>query len=235
MNAGARLGILGGTLDPVHLGHIETGLAAREALALDRLLLLPSRVPPHRPQQPFASPFHRFAMAALAVNGMDGFEASDIELRLPGPSYTAETLDRFGRSGLRPSQLFIIIGADAFAEIESWKRYPEVLDLANFVVVSRPGFESERLAVGVPALASRVALPSGAGTRAGETTRIFLLTAQTPDISSTDIRRRLQVGEPIAGLVPDTVERHIRQHGLYVNSDPILVTHTSADHLHGED
>src|SRR5574338_1244348 len=139
MNAGARLGILGGTLDPVHLGHIETALAAREALALDRLLLLPSRFPPHKPQQPSASAFHRFAMAALAVNGMDGFEASDVELRLPGPSYTAETLDRFGRSGLRPSQIFFIIGADAFAEIESWKRYPGVLDLANFVVVSRPG------------------------------------------------------------------------------------------------
>lgn len=235
MNAGARLGILGGTLDPVHIGHIETALAAREALALDRLLLLPSRVPPHKPQQPSASPFHRFAMAALAVNGMDGFEVSDIELQLPGPSYTAETLDRFGRSGLRPSQLFFIIGADAFAEIASWRRYPEVLDLANFVVVSRPGFDGERIAVRVPALASRIAAAGDSRTIGAGRTQIFLLPAQTPDISSTDIRRRLQAGEPVAGLVPDLVERHIRQHGLYTNSSPMLVTHTAADHLHGED
>jgi nicotinate-nucleotide adenylyltransferase len=235
MNAGARLGILGGTFDPVHLGHVETALAAREALALDRVLLLPSHVPPHKPQQPAASPFHRFAMAALAVNGMDGLEASDIELRSPGPSYTAETLDRFGGSGLRPSQLFFIIGADAFAEIENWKRYPEVLDLANFVLVSRPGFDSERTALRVPALASRIAAPAAAAATEAGRTRIFLLAAETPDISSTGIRRRLQAGESVAGLVPDPVERHIRQHGLYTNSSPMLVTHTAADHLHGED
>ncbi len=95
MSLGARLGILGGTLDPVHVGHVETALAARDALALDRVLLLPSRVPPHRPLQPSASPFHRFAMAALAVNGIEGVEASDIELVAPGTSYTASTLERF--------------------------------------------------------------------------------------------------------------------------------------------
>ena len=140
MSFGARLGILGGTLDPVHAGHIETARAARDALALDRLLLLPSRVPPHRPQQPSASPFHRFAMAALAVNGVDRLEVSDDELSAPGTSYTADTLDRFRAAGFPASQIFFILGADAFAEIETWNRYPQVLDLANFVVVSRPGY-----------------------------------------------------------------------------------------------
>src|SRR3954454_3904890 len=120
MTFGARLGILGGTLDPVHVGHVETALAARDALSLDRVLLLPSRVPPHRPHQPHASIFHRFAMAALAVNGLDALEASDAELAMPGPSYTADTLDRFHAEGLAGSQIFFIIGADAFAEIETW-------------------------------------------------------------------------------------------------------------------
>src|SRR6478609_8400275 len=120
MSVAVRLGILGGTLDPVHVGHIETALAARDALSLNRILLLPSRVPPHRPQQPAASTFHRFAMTALAVNGIDGLEASDIELSAPGTSYTADTLERLHATGLAASQLFFILGVDAFAEIATW-------------------------------------------------------------------------------------------------------------------
>ena len=95
MNAAARIGILGGTLDPIHLGHLDTALAARAALSLDRVIILPSRVPPHRQRQPLASPYHRFAMTALAVNGVDGLAASDMELCAPGPSYTAHTLTRY--------------------------------------------------------------------------------------------------------------------------------------------
>ena len=101
MNLAARIGLLGGTLDPIHVGHVDTALAARQALALDRVIVLPSRVPPHRPNQPVASRYHRFAMTALAVNGVDGLSASDIELCAPGPSYTADTLARF-RDELRP-------------------------------------------------------------------------------------------------------------------------------------
>src|SRR3954470_8786284 len=95
MNAGTRVGLLGGTLDPIHVGHIDTARAAQARLALDRVIVMPSRVPPHRPQQPSASAFHRFAMTALAINGLDALQASDIELCAPGPSYTAETLERF--------------------------------------------------------------------------------------------------------------------------------------------
>src|SRR5574338_423363 len=117
MNAAARIGILGGTLDPIHQGHLDTALAARQALALDRVIILPSRVPPHRPQQPLASRYHRFAMTALAVNGIDGLAASDMELCAPGPSYTADTLSRYhAASGMAASQIFFITGADAFAE-----------------------------------------------------------------------------------------------------------------------
>src|SRR5436190_20557977 len=156
MSVGARLGILGGTLDPVHVGHVATARAARHALGLDRALLLPSRVPPHRPIQPAASPFHRFAMTALAVNGIDGLEASDAELIAPGTSYTADTLERFHSAGLSAAQIFFILGADAFAEIETWNRYPQVLDLANFAVVARPGYDTTRLIDSLPSLAPRV-------------------------------------------------------------------------------
>jgi nicotinate-nucleotide adenylyltransferase len=234
MSARARIGLLGGTLDPIHLGHLDTALAARIALGLDRVIVLPSRVPPHRPQQPSASPYHRFAMTALAVNGVEGLEAGDIELSAPGPSYTADTLTRFQqRSGLAASQIFFITGADAFAEIETWHRYPDVLDLSHFVVVSRPGFPAATMRLRLPLLAPRMTDTADAAFPA-----IFIVDAPTRDVSSTDLRRRRRAGEPLTGLVPSSVEQHIVQHGLYVgDTAPASISTTSrrADHLHGQD
>jgi nicotinate-nucleotide adenylyltransferase len=229
MSRETRVGLLGGTLDPIHLGHLETACAAKRALHLDLVYVLPSNLPPHRAQQPVASSHHRFAMTALAVNGIDGLRASDIELSAPGLSYTADTLHRFSSAtGLGVSQIFFITGADAFAEIETWYRYPEVLELANFVAVSRPGFAVDALRNRLPLLADRMidtnserpaAGRQQAGASSGKPTpsshTIFLVNATTPDVSSSDIRQRLMTGRSIAGLVPATVERHISQHGLY--------------------
>jgi len=234
MTAGARLGILGGTLDPVHLGHVETALAARDALALDRVLILPSRLPPHRPHEPQASVFHRFAMVALAVNGIEGLEASDAELCAPGPSYTADTLERFHRNGVQASQIFFIVGADAFAEIETWRRYPQVLDLAHFVVVSRPGFDVGRIAERIPELRERIIVRPYDVAAAGKAL-VYVVPAATPDVSSTEIRRRLRAGESIDGLVPDLVDVHIRHHRLYLDDSSSGLIHSAADHLHGKD
>jgi nicotinate-nucleotide adenylyltransferase len=234
MSVAVRLGILGGTLDPVHVGHVETALAARDALALDRILLLPSRVPPHRPIQPAASAFHRFAMTALAVNGIDGLAASDVELTAPGTSYTAGTLERFHASGVAAWQIFFILGVDAFAEIETWHRYPTVLGLANFVVVSRPGHDAARLGQRLPALAPRFTTPAAVPATDLPDTRIYLVSAATPDVSSTDIRNRLRSSGSIAGLVPEAVEQHIRQHALYRGGGSSTSPRTAADHLHGQ-
>ena len=210
-----RFGILGGTLDPIHCGHVETAGAARRALQLHHVHIVPSNVPPHRAEQPVASSYHRFAMAALAVNGVEGLVASDVELHAAGPSYTADTLMRLqDLTGAGRQQIFFITGADAFAEIETWHRFPDVLDLAHFVVVSRPGFPVESLRVRLPSLASRM---SSLGRELPETDQptIFLVDAATPDVSSTGIRKRLHAGAPVTGLVPPAVERHIAQHGLY--------------------
>ena len=218
MTGGARarrIGILGGTLDPIHVGHVETALAARKALALDAIILMPARIPPHRQQGPSASMFHRFAMAALAVNDVDGMHVSDEELRAEGPSYTALTLERLGARGIDRSQIFFITGADAFAEIETWYRYPAVLDLAHFVVISRPGVTLETMTDRLPALRSRLRATEPGGVIDGGP-GIFLVDAATPDVSSTDIRRRLRAGETISGLVPRPVETHILRHRLYV-------------------
>ncbi len=234
----ARLGILGGTLDPIHCGHIEAARAACGALQLTEVLVLPSRVPPHRAVQPAASPFHRFAMAALAVNGVSGLRASDAELGVNGPSYTADTLDRLRESGTDPAQIFFITGADAFAEIATWHRYPEVLDLAHFVVVSRPGHAMEALQRRLPALAPRMRTidpPRAHGAESFADPSILLVKANTPDVSSTAVRDRLRRGEPIVGLVPPAVERHIYQHGLYGVTVRGPADLTTADQLHGKD
>jgi nicotinate-nucleotide adenylyltransferase len=234
MSRPSRVGILGGTLDPVHVGHVDAAVAALRALGLERVVLMPSRIPPHRQAQPVASRYHRFAMAALAVNGVDGMEASDLELRAPGPSFTVDTLMRLHASGLLAGQIFFITGADAFAEIDTWHRYPDLLDLAHFVVVSRPGHQSERLTLKLPALAGRMR-PGTPDAAAASHPSVFLVNAETPDISSSEIRRRLQAGEPVRGLVPAAVETHIRQHGLYLPSSSPVAFHSPADHLHGED
>lgn len=232
MIAGARIGVLGGTLDPIHLGHLDAAAAARDALALDRILIIPSNVPPHRPQ-PIASAYHRFAMAALAVNSIDGFAVDDEELCSPGPSYTTDTLGRLHEAGLTAAQIFFITGADAFAEIETWSRYPQVLDLARFVVISRPGASATALPQKLAALADRMATPAQARERDPEPS-IFLVDATTRDISSTDVRRRLSCGKSISGLVPAAVEAHILQHGLYAGPHRDDGLQRTADHLHGQ-
>ncbi len=156
-------------------------------------------------------------MTALAVTGLDGLEVSDLELDRPGPSYTADTLDRLHATGLTASQIFFITGADAFAEIATWSRYPEVLDMAHFVVVSRPGYPADRLLTELPALASRMTTRGTGDAQGASKTMVFLVDAQTPDVSSTDIRRRLASGESIRGLVPAAVETYIHQHALYAS------------------
>jgi len=216
MNASSRIGILGGTFDPVHLGHIDTARAAGAALDLDEVMVVPSGTPPHR-QSPAVSRYHRFAMTALAVTGVERLRISDLEIGEVGASYTFDTLARLRARGLSASQIFFITGADAFAEIATWSRYPEVLDMSHFVVVSRPGHRASELRQSLPALANR--MTADRGSAPATQPAIFLLDAETPDVSSTDIRRRLANRESIAGLVPDAVGRYIDQHGLYARRE----------------
>lgn len=200
-----RVGILGGTFDPIHQGHLEAASAAQRALALDRILLMPARTPPHRNNEPRASVFHRFAMSALAAAERD-LIVSDLELRRDGPSYTSLTLEALHREGYSPAQLYFITGSDAFADVQTWYDYPRILGLANFVVVSRPGAPPASMLVpGQRSAASGAAGPA-----------VLPVEARTPDVSSTEIRRRVGAGESIEGLVPASVADHIRRHRLYV-------------------
>ena len=225
-----KLGVLGGTFDPIHNGHIAAATAAERALELEGIMLIPSRIPPHRHDPAGASGEQRYEMARLAADGRAGWSASRIELDREGPSYTYDTLIALAEglavserstprsNGSRESkgtQIFFITGADAFAEIATWSRYPAVLDLANFVVVSRPGITLDSL---------RERVPSAFRDRPSAHTRVILVEAHTPDISSTDIRRRVRAGDSLSGFVPDSVARYIAAHHLYLET-----------RLHGQD
>ncbi len=208
-----RIGVLGGTFDPIHVGHLDAADAARRALALDEILVIPAHDPPHRSDEPHASSFHRFAMISLAIEERPGYRACDIELRRQGPSYTALTIRDLHAAGWTPSQLYFVVGADAFAEVGTWYEYPAILDACRFAVVARPGTSLEAALARTPDLRSRV----------GES--IELVEAATAAVSSSDIRARLLAGQPVNDLVPPAVARHIVTHHLY----------GAIDALHGKD
>jgi nicotinate-nucleotide adenylyltransferase len=210
-----RLGVLGGTFDPIHCGHLDVADAAESALGLTELWFVPSEMPPHR-AQPAASSYHRFAMVALAVASHPRWRASDIELAAATPSFTSATLDRLHAAGYTPLELFFIVGADAFAEISAWKDFPSILNRAHFAVVSRTGLAAGEIPRRLPALAARMTAPPHAAGR--QDPAIFLIDAMTADVSSSEVRRRLTERQSIAGLVPPAVARHIDQHNLYVSN-----------------
>jgi nicotinate-nucleotide adenylyltransferase len=218
-----RLGVLGGTFDPIHFGHLDAADAAQRAFDLDQMLVVPAHDPPHRPVDPHASAFHRFALAALATDARRGWCTSDIEVSRQGPSYTADTLRALQALGWQRSQIFFILGADAFAEIATWREFPAVLDLAHFAVIARPGTTLDSAAARTPALRARMR-HAGAPPSDLVETGIFLVEARTRDVSSTAIRARRAAGLPIDDLVPAAVARHILAHQLYV----------AVDDLHGE-
>ena len=213
------VGLLGGTFDPIHQGHLDVADAARKALGLTRVLVMPSRIPPHR-RAPRASAPHRFAMAALAAQSCQDFLVSDLEMldtSDTAPSYTSATLDRLAARGVNTRELFFITGADAFREIRTWMGFPAILDRCHFVAVSRPGQPAEELKLLLPELAGRmVAPPPGLADQAvPDQPAIVLVDAPTAPVSSTEIRERIRTGESIDGMVPREVAAYIEKHGLY--------------------
>ncbi len=212
-----RIGILGGTFDPVHFGHLDAALAAQQALGLDEVRLMPSGEAPHKRPRYQAAGDHRLAMTALAVEGYGTLGASDFELRASGPSYTSVTLRRLAdEQGCDPSRLFFILGSDAFAEIGQWYDYPALLERGHFVVVSRPEATAMPVRDRMPALADRM----HAGSRSADgTPAIWLVDADTRDVSSSDIRRRIARREPLEHLLPPAVSDYIVRHHLYGAGD----------------
>jgi nicotinate-nucleotide adenylyltransferase len=209
------IGLLGGTFDPVHAGHLDVARAALRALSLEKVLLIPSRTPPHR-HAPQAKGAQRLAMVRAAIADEPGLDASTIELDAAGPSYTSSTLDRFEKAGVDTRTLCFITGTDAFAEIPTWHQYPDLIDRCHFAVVSRPGLPVDRLRAQLPRLASRmIRVTENQTYETPSQPSIFLIDAPTAPVSSTDVRARIARGESVKGLVPDAVAAYIDAHRLY--------------------
>ena len=210
------LGILGGTFDPVHNGHLDVARAAITALGLNQVLLMPCAVPSHR-GTPAASAAHRFAMAALAVGGHPRLLLSDFEMQRAEPAYTVDTLDRLEARGEDLGQLCVITGADAFADIRTWKDFPALLDRCHFAAVSRPGCPAFNLPQRLPELAARmVRMPAAVPARAS----VLLIDAPTAPVSASGIRQRLAAGATVDDAVPAAVAEYLVKHSLYAADAP---------------
>ena len=210
-----RIGILGGTFDPIHVGHLAAAEAARVALGLTQILVIPTRRPPHRPMQPVASTYHRFAMTALGIAGRPDYHISEIEVSSGGPSYTTHTLGHLHQAGYPASCLFFILGADAFGQIASWHDYPAILRGCHYAVVTRPGHSQQALKDRLPALTSWMHDVRESASSVPGPPSIFLLDAVTPDVSSSRIRRLLSEGGSVSGMLPPAVEEYVRKQALY--------------------
>ena len=213
-----RVGLFGGTFNPIHLGHLQAAADVRAAFGLDRVLFVPSYIPPHKASVDVASAADRFRMVELACLGHEGFVASALEVEAREKSYSILTLTRV--KTLHPEAwVFFILGVDAFLEIGTWREYERVLEECLFIVTDRPGFELES-AAGVLGgrLRGRVCrVPEGGPV--DETLiprfRVFLLPIKALDVSSTDVRARVRRGERLDGLVPAPVAEYIRERHLY--------------------
>jgi len=205
--AGERLGVLGGTFDPVHVGHLVAALDVRNALSLDRVLLMVANVPwQKRGARELTPAGDRLAMVAAAVEGLDGVEASALEIERGGDSYTADTLETLAAA--RPSpELFLVVGDDVAEELHTWHRPEVVRDLATLVVVNRPGVPPARL--------GPVPRPGG---RSGPGWRYERVHIPAIGVSSTELRQRLATGRPVDFLIPEGAIRCIRERRLYAGS-----------------
>jgi nicotinate-nucleotide adenylyltransferase len=196
------VGILGGTFDPIHLGHLAIVEEAREALGLERVLLVPAAHPPHKPGRPITAAAHRLAMAELAVVGNPALTVSPMEIERGGPSYTVDTLADVRRDGDGMAPLWFILSSEALAGFASWRQPDRILELARLAVMPRG--EGER--VDAAWVAARFP---------GREDRVRFLAGPLLPISGSVVRRRVAAGRSIRYLVPDPVARYIADHALY--------------------
>jgi nicotinate-nucleotide adenylyltransferase len=195
-----RLGVFGGTFDPVHLGHLIIAAEAVHALSLDRLLFVPAALPPHKPASPISAPEHRVSMLEAAIDASPGFSVSRVDLDRPGPHYTVDML-RVVAATFPNADLFAIMGADSLRDLPTWRAPEEIVRLATLVVAGRPSVDVDwaDLSATIPGIRERT----------------MVINPPLIGISGTDIRGRVRMDRPIRHQVPALVEAYIRRTGLY--------------------
>lgn len=196
-----RIGIIGGTFDPIHVGHLIVAEEVRTRMGLDQIVFVPAGLPPHKLDQPTTEPGLRFEMTRLAIADNSHFIISRIDTDRLGPSYTVDTIRLFLDGWGAHTEVYFLMGSDSLAELPTWRQPDRLMRLCRIVAVGRPGYrvdlqELDRLLPGAAML-------------------IQMMDTPTLDTSSTDIRRRIHQGRTIRYLVPPAVECYIREHGLY--------------------
>ena len=197
-----KIGLFGGTFNPVHLGHVYMARQVYREFKLDKVVFIPVGDPPHKRNDHVEGKEHRFAMLQIALSGLDGFEVSRVELDREGSTYTIDTLTLLKKQ-MTGCKFYFIVGADNIFEIVTWKRYEEVLKLTEFICFYRPGYEKEKVFEYMRFYQEKYG-------------KEILLSEYTGiNVSSKEVRKKLQEGESVKGLVGEGVEHYIKENGLY--------------------
>ncbi len=195
-----RLGVMGGTFNPIHYGHLVAANEVREAFALDTVIFVPASIPPHKDQTDIIDARHRLMMTMLATVSHPHFAVSSMEIDRPGASYSVDTIAQLKQMYPEPLTIYFILGIVAFVDIASWRQPDVLLRSCHTIITSRPGYSLYELA---PTLLQRPPY------------HISLYEVSALDISSTRVRQRVKVGHTIAYLLPESVDAYIRKHQLY--------------------
>ncbi len=215
-----KIGILGGTFNPIHYGHLAAAQEVCDRLKLDRILFIPSHLPPHKLDEDVPAAMQRLEMVRLATADNPSFQPSDIEIKRGGRSYTIDTIERL-RSDDPAAEFYFIMGIDSFLDIQTWHNWERLLSLCSFVVLSRPGYrfvDLTRIDFMKQAADELSMMDKGELDQASVQSGLFTIyLEQIPlhDISSTDIRARVKAGSSIKYLLPEQVEIYIIEHNLY--------------------
>jgi nicotinate-nucleotide adenylyltransferase len=220
-----RIGLFGGTFNPIHNGHLQVAAKVQRGFSLDHILLIPSAIPPHKEMEHVASAEDRLAMIRLAIGDNPAFGVSDVELNRTGPSYTIDTVNYFKKTNPAEATFFFLLGLDAFLEIETWKSFQELFDAISMIVMSRPGIDGIRdsrqlLNRMEKLIRSKISAryrfdPKQTAFVHPQKPSVYLYEVDPYPISSTAIRSLLIQGHAIQSMVPEPVRHYIESKGLY--------------------
>ena len=218
MCAQKRIGLYGGTFDPVHVGHLEVARRVAQLFEIEKVVFIPAQMAPHKIGRPVTEPLHRYAMLALATQNDPQLSISSFELEDPNHRYTVDTVEHFQRALGDETELFFIMGADSWSEITTWREWERLLTMTNHIVVTRPGFEPTATHVG--AIGERIVDLRGTLTKAAtsrRTPKIFFTDVVMKDVSATRIRRLASEdhSEELTDLLPMPVFEYIKKYGIY--------------------
>ena len=212
-----RVGIYGGTFDPVHNGHIESARKVCELFALDELIFVPAYVPPHKKRADVTSAFHRFAMLVLATEGEPRWQVSTIELDDPGRPYAVETVERFRSQVGEDCRLFFLMGADSWSEISTWRDWERFLKICDQIVVTRPGYELKATTANVVDVRGRNAAEIKVALDETNAPRAFFTDAVMVDVKATEVRAAARSGrrDLLRERVPAAILSYIEKYSVY--------------------